>query len=64
MVLGSKLLGAGAVFMPSSQQGQAYLKHRQVTFVLLIVSVAFIALGLIGREWRIGTLTLVALTQV
>ena len=36
------------------------LKHRQVTFVLLIVSVAFIALGLIGREWRIGTLTLVA----
>jgi len=36
------------------------LKHRQVTFVLLIVSVCFIALGIIGRQWRIGVLILVA----
>jgi len=36
------------------------LKHRQVTFVLLIVSLGFIALGIIGREWKIGVLILVA----
>ena len=36
------------------------LKHRQVTFVLLIVSLAFIALGIIGREWEIGVLIFVA----
>lgn len=38
------------------------LKHRQVTFVLLIVSLFFIALGLIGREWKIGVLILIALS--
>jgi len=37
------------------------LKHRQVTFVLLIVSIGFIALGIIGRQWKIGVLILVAL---
>jgi UDP-N-acetylmuramyl pentapeptide phosphotransferase/UDP-N-acetylglucosamine-1-phosphate transferase len=38
------------------------LKHRQVTFVLLIVSMAFIALGIIGRQWKIGVLILTAFT--
>ncbi len=32
------------------------LKHRQVTFVLLCVSLFFIGLGLIGRNWPIGLL--------
>ena len=35
------------------------LKHRQVTFVLLIVSIGFIALGIIGRQWKIGVLILI-----
>ena len=34
------------------------LKHRQVTFVLLAVSVLFIGLGVLGRNWPIGVLTL------
>lgn len=38
------------------------LKHRQVTFVLLCVSLFFIGLGLIGRNWSIGILVLDALT--
>ncbi|NDP21556.1 MAG: undecaprenyl/decaprenyl-phosphate alpha-N-acetylglucosaminyl 1-phosphate transferase [Paludibacter sp.] len=38
------------------------LKHRQVTFVLLCVSVFFIVLGIIGRNWSIGILVLVAFT--
>jgi len=37
------------------------LKHRQVTFVLLIVSIGFIALGILGRQWKIGVLIFVAL---
>ena len=36
------------------------LKHLQVTFILLIVSIGFIALGIIGRQWKIGLLILVA----
>jgi UDP-GlcNAc:undecaprenyl-phosphate GlcNAc-1-phosphate transferase len=36
------------------------LKHRQVTFVLLFVSICFIALGIIGRQWNIGILIIVA----
>jgi len=36
------------------------LKHHQVTFVLLIVSVGFILLGILGRQWKIGILILVA----
>lgn len=36
------------------------LKHRQVTFVLLLVSVFFVMLGIIGRNWPIPVLTLVA----
>jgi len=32
------------------------LKHRQVTYILLMVSVGFIALGIIGRNWTIGIL--------
>jgi UDP-N-acetylmuramyl pentapeptide phosphotransferase/UDP-N-acetylglucosamine-1-phosphate transferase len=36
------------------------LKHRQVTFVLLIVSICFIALGIIGRQWKIGILVIIA----
>jgi len=36
------------------------LKHRQVTFVLLLVSVGFILLGILGRQWKIGVLILVA----
>lgn len=35
------------------------LKHRQVTFVLLIISLAFICLGIIGRNWSIGLLVLI-----
>lgn len=35
------------------------LKHREVTFVLLIVSLCFIALGIIGRQWKIGVLILI-----
>lgn len=38
------------------------LKHRQVTVVLLCVSLFFIGLGLIGRNWSIGILVLVAFT--
>ncbi len=37
------------------------LKHRQVTFVLLVVSVFFIALGVLGRNWSIGMLAAVSL---
>ena len=36
------------------------LKHRQVTFVLLLVTFGFILLGIIGRNWSIGLLSLVA----
>jgi UDP-GlcNAc:undecaprenyl-phosphate GlcNAc-1-phosphate transferase len=36
------------------------LKHRQVTFVLLCVSIVFIGLGLIARNWSIGILVLTA----
>src|ERR1035437_7491158 len=36
------------------------LKHRQVTFVLLVISLGFIALGIIGRQWKIGVLILIA----
>ena len=36
------------------------LKHRQVTFVLLIVSICFIALGIIWRQWKIGILVIIA----
>lgn len=36
------------------------LKHKQVTFVLLSVNMLFIILGLIGRNWPIWLLTLVA----
>ena len=32
------------------------LKHRQVTFVLLLVSILFIGLGLLGRNWKIEIL--------
>jgi UDP-N-acetylmuramyl pentapeptide phosphotransferase/UDP-N-acetylglucosamine-1-phosphate transferase len=35
------------------------LKHRQVTFVLLCVSLLYIALGLIGRDWSIGLLVFI-----
>ena len=38
------------------------LKHRQVTFVLLFVSILFIALGIIGRNWAIGLLVFLAFT--
>lgn len=34
------------------------LKHKEVTFVLLLVSVAFIGLGIIGRNWSNGILVL------
>jgi len=40
------------------------LKHRQVTFVLLIVSLGFIALGIIGCEWKIEVLILMAFSIV
>ena len=36
------------------------IKHRQVTYVLLLVTGGFIALGIIGRNWSIGLLSLVA----
>lgn len=36
------------------------LKHRQVTFVLLAVSLFFVGLGLIGRNWSNGLLVLIA----
>ena len=36
------------------------LKHRQVTFVLLAVSLFFVCLGLIGRNWSNGLLVLIA----
>jgi len=36
------------------------LKHRQVTFVLIFVSVAFIGLGILGRDMPIGFLALTA----
>lgn len=36
------------------------LKHRQVTYVLLLVTSGFISLGIIGRNWSIGLLSLVA----
>lgn len=39
---------------------KAGLKHHQVTVVLLIVSLAFIALGISGRDWSIGILVLTA----
>ncbi len=38
------------------------LKHRQVTFVLLVVSLGFIALGIIGRDWSIWKLVILAFT--
>lgn len=38
------------------------LTHRQVTFVLLLVSIGFIGLGYIGRDWPIWLLALVAFT--
>lgn len=34
------------------------LKHRQVTLVLLSITIAFILLGIIGRNWSIEVLTL------
>lgn len=36
------------------------LKHRQVTFVLLVVSIIFAGLGILGRNWRIEVLVSVA----
>lgn len=38
------------------------LVHRQVTFVLLLVSIFFIALGILGRNWPIELLIFVAFT--
>ena len=38
------------------------LIHRHVTFILLLVSLLFIALGLIGRNWPIVILVSVAFT--
>jgi UDP-N-acetylmuramyl pentapeptide phosphotransferase/UDP-N-acetylglucosamine-1-phosphate transferase len=35
------------------------LKHRQVTFVLLCISLFFIAFGIIGRNWPNGLLVLI-----
>lgn len=40
------------------------LKHRQVTAVLLGVNAFFIVLGIVGRNWPIWLLTLVALVLV
>ena len=37
------------------------LKHKHVTYVLLSVTLVFVALGLIGRNWWIGALIVVAL---
>lgn len=39
---------------------KAGLKHRQVSLVLMLVSVGFIVLALIGRNWSNGLLALVA----
>ena len=39
---------------------KAGLKHRQVTFVLLLVSFVFICLGVVGRNWSIGVLVSIA----
>jgi len=36
------------------------LKHRQVTFVLLAVSILFIIIGIIGRDWSIWKLAFLA----
>ena len=36
------------------------LKHRQVTFVLIVVTMLFIALGILGNNWEIGFLVLTA----
>lgn len=36
------------------------LKHRQVTFVLLSISLGYFALAMIGRNWPIGILVTVA----
>lgn len=36
------------------------LKHRQVTLILLFVSIVFIGLGIAGRNWSIGILVLIA----
>ncbi len=36
------------------------LKHRQVTFVLLLISLAYIFLGIVGRNWSIGLLVSIA----
>jgi len=36
------------------------LKHRQVTYVLLFISLLFILLGIVGRNWSIGLLVLLA----
>ena len=38
------------------------LKHRQVTFVLLAVSILFIIIGIIGRDWSIWKLAFLAFT--
>jgi len=38
------------------------LKHRQVTFILLLISLLFIGLGLLGRNWKIEILIAVAFT--
>lgn len=39
---------------------KAGLKHRQVSFVLILVSLLFIALGILGRNWSISLLIFVA----
>ena len=36
------------------------LKHRQVTFVLLCITIVFMVLGLLGRNWSILTLVSIA----
>ncbi|MBN2765225.1 MAG: undecaprenyl/decaprenyl-phosphate alpha-N-acetylglucosaminyl 1-phosphate transferase [Paludibacteraceae bacterium] len=36
------------------------LKHRQVTFVLMFISVIFIGLAVLARNWEIGFLVLIA----
>lgn len=36
------------------------LKHRQVTFVLIVVTAFFIALGVLAKNWEIGVLVLTA----
>ena len=37
------------------------LTHRQVTMVLMLVTTAFVGIGLIGRNWPIGVLVLITL---